>query len=88
MNPEIEIISTENLTVRAYIKFYLNGIRYREYNGNRIGKEIHPNREKSLEARDKALRTLRLEIQTALENNYFFKPRTIEIVNENNDKRV
>lgn len=82
MNPEIEIISTDNLAVRAYIKFYFNGIRYREYNGKRIGKEIHPNREKSLEARDKALRTLRLEIQTALENSYFFTPRIVETVKE------
>jgi site-specific recombinase XerD len=71
MYTEPKIVKTDDLQVRAYISFYFNRKRIREYNGNRIGKPIHPNRASSINDRDKELRKLRMEIQTALENNYY-----------------
>ncbi len=74
MFTEPEIITTDDLSVRSYVKFYYNNVRYREYSGKRLGKPIYPNRAKTLTERNKALRKLRLEILTALENDGFLEP--------------
>lgn len=71
MFTEPEIVASQNSATRSYVAFYYNGKRYREYNGNRLGKPIHPNRAKSISERDKALQRLRIELLIALENGSF-----------------
>jgi hypothetical protein len=73
MFTEPTIITSDDLSARSYVKFYYNGVRYREYSGKRIGKPIHPNRATTIQERDKALRKLKLELLTALENDLFLK---------------
>ena len=71
MFTEPEIVTSLNPATRSYVAFYYKGKRYREYNGNRLGKPIHPNRAKSITERDKALQRLRIELLIALENGSF-----------------
>lgn len=71
MFTEPEIVASKNLATRSYIAFYYNGKRYREYNANRLGKPIHPNRAKTIADRDKALQRLRIELLIALESGSF-----------------
>lgn len=71
MYTEPKIFSSEDLKKRTYILFYLNGKRVRVYNGNLLGKDIHPNRANSLQDRNKLLNELLFELRTALRNNTF-----------------
>lgn len=70
MYTEPKIITTDDLKVRAYILFYYNGKRCREYNGKTIGVPISPNRASSVSERNKLLRKLTYEIQKALEGGW------------------
>jgi len=82
MYTEPKIFSSEDLKKRTYILFYLDGKRVRIYNGNLLGKEIHPNRSTNLNDRIKLLNELLFELKTALRNNTFKleldKPQTLE----------
>lgn len=71
MYTEPKIFSSEDLKKRTYILFYLEGKRVRIYNGNLLGKDIHPNRANNLNDRNKLLNELLFELKTALRNNAF-----------------
>lgn len=71
MYTEPKIFGSEDLKKRTYILFYLDGKRVRIYNGNPLGKEIHPNRTSNLHDRNKLLNELLFELKTALRNNTF-----------------
>jgi integrase len=70
MFSEPKIIATKDLKVRAYITFYFNGERIREYNGNRLNLPIHPNRSTTNSERNKVLAKLHFEIKKALEKGW------------------
>ena len=67
MYTDPQIISTENLRKRAYIKFYVAGERYRYYNGKPIGISCNPNNAATVKERDRALTTLRYSIKKMLD---------------------
>lgn len=71
MFTEPKIVTTDDLTKRSYITFYLDDQRIREYNGKSIGKRINPNRATSISERNSLLRKLQFEIHKALEANTY-----------------
>lgn len=71
MYTEPKIFGSQDLKKRTYILFYLEGKRVRIYNGNLVGKDIHPNRANSLQDRNTLLNELLFELKTALRNNTF-----------------
>lgn len=73
MHTKPEIKSTSG---RAYIEYYYNGERQREYNGNRISLPLFPNRAKDESDRSKLLSKLRFEFEKALEKGW--NPLSIE----------
>lgn len=81
MYTEPKIFGSEDLKKRTYILFYFEGKRVRIYNGNLLGKEIHPNRANNLIDRTKLLNELLFELKTALRRNTFkLKPDELEKV--------
>ena len=71
MYTEPKIFGSEDLKKRTYIQFYLDGKRVRIYNGNLLGKDIHPNRVNNLQDRKTLLKELLFELKTTLRNNTF-----------------
>jgi integrase len=69
MYTEPKIFGSEDLKKRTYILFYLDGSRVRIYNGNLLGKNLHPNRVNNLKERDKLLNELLFEVKIALKTN-------------------
>jgi len=67
MFTEPKIVNSDDLTKRAYITFYFNNERVREYNAKCIGLKINPNRSDTLKERNSLLRKLQFEIHKALE---------------------
>lgn len=65
-----KIILTEDLNVRAYITFYYNGKRFREYNGKRLKLEINPNHTSNQLDRKRSLSTLQFEFKKALQSGW------------------
>jgi len=65
------IVVSDDLTQRAYITFYFNNNRVREYNGKKIGLHISPNKATSLTQRSELLEKLRFEFHKALEANSY-----------------
>ncbi len=65
------IVTSDDLNQRSYITFYFNGIRAREYNGNKIRVQINPNRADSIVKRNELLEKLRFEIHKALDTNNY-----------------
>jgi len=61
------IVLNDDLTKRAYITFYLNGKRIREYNGNSLNLKLFPNHALTLQAKKKILETLQFELHKALD---------------------
>src|SRR5688500_8732238 len=57
---------------RAYILYYFNGKRIREYNGNRLGLNIHPNR--SQNPKDKKAQLIQLQHEFARALNHGWSP--------------
>lgn len=71
MFTEPKIITSDDLTKRAYITFYLGDERVREYNGKCINQRINPNRATSVIERNLLLKKLQFEIHKALDaGNY------------------
>ncbi len=70
MFSEPKIVTTKDLKVRAYLTFYFNGERIREYNGNRLGLPLHPNRSTTHSERNKTLAKLHYEVKKALEKGW------------------
>lgn len=67
MHSEPVIVSAGNIKKRSYVKVYVDGKRYRLYNGKPLGITCNPNHSKSLKQRDKALQTLQYESKKKLE---------------------
>jgi len=64
MNPyHFRILNPNGLKSRAYISFYRDGIRMREYNGNNLKLPIHSNRAKPEKEKARLLKRLLLELQ-------------------------
>ncbi|WP_170113609.1 site-specific integrase [Mucilaginibacter yixingensis] len=67
MYTEPKIVSTEDLSIRAYVTFYLNNKRVREYNGKTLGLRLNPNRAVSADERNLLLKKLQFELHKALD---------------------
>ena len=83
MHSELKIVSSDDLTKRSYVCFYLDGKRVREFNGKSLGLDIKPNFASTIQEREKLLRKLEFELLKALENNNY--PATLNAKREAND---
>lgn len=70
MFTEPKIISNEQLSTRAYIIYYYNGKRYREYNGKRLNLDLNPNYCKTLRDKNRLLSSLQYEFKKALNSGW------------------
>lgn len=70
MHTQPEIITSENLQVRSYVKIYVNGKRYRFYNGKAIDIHCNPNFSKTIKDRNRALQTLSYNLRKKLEQGW------------------
>jgi integrase len=70
MYTEPEIISSNDLTRRAYVKVYINGLRHRFYNGKLLSINCNPNRSKTIKERNKSLQLLCYNLRKQLENGW------------------
>ncbi len=71
MYTEPKIHHSKDLNKRAYVQFNYHGKRVRLYNGNSLGKQIHPNRANKPKDKIKLLNELLFEVKNALKNNTF-----------------
>lgn len=67
MFTEPEIVSSKDLKTRAYIKVYIDGKRYRFYNGKALGITCNPNHTRTLKDRERVLTTLAYRLKKKLE---------------------
>ena len=67
MFTEPKIILTKDLSQRGYVSFYLNGKRYREYNGKKLNQDLNPNYCKTHSDRLKHFKKLAYQFTKALE---------------------
>jgi site-specific recombinase XerD len=65
-----KIFIPKDSSSRAYILYYYNGKRLREYNGNRLLLNIHPNHCYNLKDRKQALIQLQFEVTKALNSGW------------------
>jgi len=70
MFTEPEIVSTPDLSVRAYVKVYIDGERHRLYNGKDLGIKCNPNRARTVSERNKALAYLEYQLKKKLEKGW------------------
>jgi integrase len=71
---------------RGYVEYYFNGHRVREYNANKLGLSILPNKARTKTERIKLLKKLKFELEKALEKGWdpiapaieIEKPQTLE----------
>ncbi|WP_316808073.1 site-specific integrase [Pedobacter agri] len=70
MFTEPKIVSNDQLKSRAYIIYYYNGIRYREYNGKRLNLDLNPNYCTNLNDKNRLLTTLQYEFKRALNSGW------------------
>src|SRR5690606_41512531 len=69
-----------DLSKRVYLAIYVDGQRYREYNGKKIKVNLQPNRAKSLKNRRKLLGDLEFEFRKKLDDgSYQILPPSIRI---------
>ena len=67
MHTEIEIKAVEG---RAFLLYYYDGIRQREYNGNKLSLPIYPNKAKTPADKLRLLKKLKFEFEKALEKGW------------------
>jgi integrase len=67
MHTEIEIKGVEG---RAFLLYYYDGIRQREYNGNKLSLPIYPNKAKTQVDKLNLLKKLKYEFEKALEKGW------------------
>jgi hypothetical protein len=65
------IVNLHGLKGRSYVSFYMNGKRFREYNGNNLQLKIYPNRSKSIKEKVRLLKRLMLELMKAIEEENY-----------------
>lgn len=66
-------ISGADLDKRSFISITIDGVRHREYNGNRINVNIRPNKAKTLKEKNTLLRQLEFEFRKKLEDGSYQK---------------
>jgi integrase len=64
---EPTIVTSDDLNHRSFISFMFKGKPQRLYHGKKIGKEINPNRVKSLDERNRLLTRLHFEVKKSLD---------------------
>lgn len=67
MHTELLIKSIDS---RAHIEYYFDGVRQREYNGNKLGLPIFPNKAKTKADKKKLMAKLKYEFQRALDKGW------------------
>jgi site-specific recombinase XerD len=67
MYTDPQIVSSNHLKTRAYVKVYIDGERHRFYNGKAFGINCNPNQSKTLKERNRLLATLSYSLQKRLE---------------------
>src|SRR5690349_677007 len=67
MYTEPVIVAGENMNSRSYVKVYIDGKRYRFYNGKILGIACNPNHASNIKDRSKALATLFYTLKKKLE---------------------
>jgi site-specific recombinase XerC len=72
-----KIFIPQDKTERAYILYYYNGKRFREYNGNKLNLEIYPNHCVRLADKKRLLSKLQFEVTKALESGW--DPNIVEV---------
>lgn len=82
MYSDPEIVETKDLSIRAYVKTYINGKRYRLYNGHPIGIKSSPNRAKTIKERSKILQHLCFQFRKKLEMGWTPGLNTNKGINE------
>jgi integrase len=65
-----KIVLSKKSGERAYITFYYNGKRLREYNGNRLDLSINPNQFEDVKDRNRLLKRLQFEFDKALNQGW------------------
>jgi len=70
MFTEPEIVTSQDLSVRAYVKVYVDGERHRFYNGKDLGIKCNPNRARTVSERNKALAYLEYQLKKKLEKGW------------------
>jgi len=68
---EPQIVTTDDITKRSYIEFYLNDKRVRIGNADTLNQRISPNRAKSIPERNALLTKLHFELKKALESDSY-----------------
>lgn len=76
---EIKIVNPTDIKARAYIEYYYEEKRFREYNGKRLKLDVNPNRSKSFKQREASLKKLHFEYLKAFENGWY--PSKVEFLN-------
>lgn len=71
-NYTIKIASTKD-NIRAFIAITINGKRYREYSGKKLGLDINPNKEKCAKTKQRLFKKLEFEFSKALEEGLYQK---------------
>lgn len=77
MYTEPKIVISEDMEKRAYITYYFNGVRYREYNGNKLNLKIAPNYCTTYKDRLKLIKRLAFEFTSALKKGW--NPDQVEV---------
>lgn len=67
MQTELVIKESAN---RGYVEYYFKGKRLREYNANKLGLSILPNKAKTKPEKIKLLKKLKFELEKALEKGW------------------
>ncbi|MBN8698839.1 MAG: site-specific integrase [Chitinophagales bacterium] len=78
MYTDPQIVSTNSLETRAYVKVYIDGERHRYYNGKAIGINCNPNHAKTIKERNRALTTLCYTLKKLLDSGW--KPSDIRSI--------
>jgi len=80
---EIKCYCPTDLTKRAYLAIYIDGNRYKEYNGNKIKVNLKPNRAKTIKERRALLGDLEFEFRKRLKDGSYQKLLTISASHDN-----
>lgn len=64
------IVTSDDLSIRSYVKVYIDGKRHRFYNGKLLGINCNPNHCKSARERNRALSALSYKLKQMLQNGW------------------
>ena len=75
----IVVNSAKTSTGRVFVRFYVNGKRYRYFNGRSIGRDILPNKEKCEKAKKNQLGILKSAFEVALLDGWLPKEKEVTV---------